>query len=371
MRFPSNDCLSIARCRSSLPRLSLTLLLSLSLLPSMVPLVGSGTSSQIQGSEPESGSTAKTAKAAPDAIEWLGGGQLVRASAEQSREHLERSDLFTRAMSPFDRMSRLVQASDPGEAALRRFAGSQAIAWSDADWQRVATAAASLRRRLESLPELPWPKRVLMVHTTGKDEGGAAYCRGAAVVLPLSVLGRSADSLERLLAHELFHVLSNQNPEWRRRVYGAIGFEPCAEIPLPAGLKDLKITNPDGPLVDCRLELSIEGKSVHVAPVLLAKAPYDATKGGSFFPYMTFRLIEIEPADGGAWRAVLRDGRPRLFDPQSTPAYFERIGRNTKYIIHPDEILADNFTLLVFGVEKPMSPAVLDELRSRLRPLHP
>jgi hypothetical protein len=58
-----------------------------------------------------------------------------------------------------------------------------------------------------------------------------------------------------------------------------------------------------------------------------------------------------------------------LLDPQATPAYFDRIGRNTKYIIHPDEILADNFTLLVFGVDKPTSPAVLAALRERLEPV--
>jgi hypothetical protein len=307
--------------------------------------------------------------AAPSALEWLGESRLVKASAEQGRRHLERSDLFTRAMSPFDRMSRLGQGSDPGEEAVRRFAGSQAIAWSDADWQRLSSAAASLRRRLESLPALPWPKEVLMIQTTGKEEGGAAYCRGAAVILPASAIGRPPESLERLLAHELFHVLSNQNPEWRRRVYGAIGFEPCPEIPLPASLKDRKLTNPDGPLVDCRLELAIGDAKVHVAPVLFANAPYDAAKGGSFFSYLTFRLLEIEPAGDGAWRAVLRDGEPRLLDPQATPAYFDRIGRNTKYIIHPDEILADNFTLLVFGVDKPTSPAVLAALRERLEPV--
>lgn len=309
---------------------------------------------------------ASASAAAPDAIDWLGGGRLKRATAGQAREYLEQSDTFTRAMSPFDRMSRLGQGSDPGEEAIRRFAGTQAIAWSDADWQRVATAADALRRRLERLPGLPWPKEVLMIHTTGKEEGGAAYCRGAAVILPATMLGRSADSLERLLAHELFHVLSNQNPAWRRRVYGAIGFEPCAEIALPADLKDRKITNPDGPLVDCRVELSIDGQPVHVAPVLLANAPYDAAKGGSFFPYLTFRLMEIEPAAGGGWQARIRDGQARLLDPQATPAYFERIGRNTKYIIHPDEVLADNFTLLVFGVDKPASPAVLAALRERL-----
>ena len=43
------------------------------------------------------------------------------------------------------------------------------------------------------------------------------------------------------------------------------------------------------------------------------------------------------PASGPARR------QPVLLDPEDLPDYHRRIGRNTNYIIHPDEILADNF----------------------------
>jgi hypothetical protein len=43
-----------------------------------------------------------------------------------------------------------------------------------------------------------------------------------------------------------------------------------------------------------------------------------------------------------------------------------RIGRNTEYIIHPEEILADNFVLLVNGAKAP-SPEILQKLDAVLR----
>ena len=35
--------------------------------------------------------------------------------------------------------------------------------------------------------------------------------------------------------------------------------------------------------------------------------------------------------------------------------FFEQVGRNTGYIIHPDEILAENFVKLAIGISDPVS----------------
>ena len=40
-----------------------------------------------------------------------------------------------------------------------------------------------------------------------------------------------------------------------------------------------------------------------------------------------------------------------------------QIGRNTRYIIHPEEILADNFVLLVRGERKVRTPRIIDDLQ--------
>jgi hypothetical protein len=81
--------------------------------------------------------------------------------------------------------------------------------------------------------------------------------------------------------------------------------------------------------------------------------------------------LVIEPenaAAGDRWRAKLENGQPVLLDPKNVESYHEQIGRNTNYIIHPEEVLADNFAMLIRGKRDVPTPRVLDELRKALNP---
>ena len=298
----------------------------------------------------------------------LHGKSVVRfATLEESVELLGRRDVFIQSMSRFDRQSRLGVGGEPTEAELLRFVTAQAVAWDDKQIEFVTQSIRSIRGRLELL-KIPFPRTVLLVQTTGKDEGQAAYCRSNAVILPQIVLQKPAADLERLLIHELFHIVSRHAPETRQALYEVIGFQPCHEIPLPADLANRKITNPDAPSVDCYIDLKVDGRALQAAPVLFSSEQnYDAEKGGSFFRYLQFRLLVIERS-GDRWQPLLKDQQPVLLDPKKTPAYLERIGNNTNYIIHPDEILADNFVHLVMRTETLATPKIVADMRTLLSP---
>jgi hypothetical protein len=218
-----------------------------------------------------------------------------------------------------------------------------------------------------------FPETVWLVQTTGNEEGGAAYCRGPAIVLPHRHVRRDDGDLERLLAHELFHVASSHDAALRARLYAVIGFELCQPIEVPESLANRKLTNPDGPLLDCLISIEHEGRSLRLAPLLFSSQEnYDAARAGTIFDYLTFRLMEVEPTPGGdgsasgAWQATLRDGRPALHDPRTLADFHRKIGRNTGYIIHPDEILADNFAHLVLKTENLPSPEIVTQMRAIL-----
>ena len=243
----------------------------------------------------------------------------------------------------------------------RDFAKGEVQAWEPMQVARVTESIERLRKRLEKL-NLPLPKSVLLVRTTGKEEGNAAYTRGAAIMLPDKVLAYQPDPLDRLLAHELFHVLSRNNPTLRSDLYAVIGFQTCPPIALPPSLAPRKMTNPDAPLVDSHIEIADGDKTYVAAPVLYAsKKEYDPKAGGSLFSYMTFRLLVIEKRDG-AWQPVMMGDQPVVIDPKGLPAYFEKIGKNTQYIIHPDEILADNFVHLVMGQQNLATPRIVERM---------
>ena len=81
---------------------------------------------------------------------------------------------------------------------------------------------------------------------------------------------------------------------------------------------------------------------------------------------MTFRLLAVRK-NGGTWVPVIEKGQPKLLDPAKTPSYKEQIGSNTGYIIHPDEIMADNFVHLVQRTKELKTPGIVKELDSILR----
>ena len=204
---------------------------------------------------------------------------------------------------------------------------------------------------------------VLLVKTTGEEESQAAYCRGPAIVLPPRMAAQRADSLEKLLTHELFHVLSSHNPELRKRLYAMIGFQPCNDIDLPPELAARKITNPDAPDFNWYITAKYHDRPMTFVPLLLSKQErFEPNERGGFLRYIQFKLLAVEQA-GDTWRPLLEEGKPLLVDHTDVPEFLEQVGSNTQYLIHPEEILADNFIALINDQRNVATPRILDQMQ--------
>jgi hypothetical protein len=154
----------------------------------------------------------------------------------------------------------------------------------------------------------------------------------------------------------------------REKLYTVIGFTACDEVELPPELAARKITNPDAPRNDHFIRLQIEGQTCLALPVLLSSAEtYDVNRGGEFFNYLTFQFLVMEAtATPRRFKVAQQNGAPRLVGIKAVTGFFEQVGRNTDYIIHPEEILADNFALLVLGGEKIATPEILEKMKKVL-----
>jgi len=292
---------------------------------------------------------------------------VVFAGVEEGKKIQAAKDAFSQSLSRFDLQVRLRRTENATLEEWKKFVAAEVLPWNDEEIAHVKPAVTLLAEKLKKL-KLPLPEKVLLVHTSGKEEGGAAYTRGSAIILPSKVLSYAPEKLEELLCHELFHILSRHDAETRQRLYGIIGFRACEEIPLPAVLKDRKLTNPDAPQINCTIELKFQGRVATATPILIANAEmYDAAKGGSLFRYLTFRLMVVEKKDG-KWQPQLNGGNPMLLDAPVVPSFVEQIGKNTNYIIHPDEILADNFIQLVKGNKNVETPRIIEQMESVLKP---
>jgi alpha-L-fucosidase len=286
------------------------------------------------------------------------------ASLEEERRILGARDGFVASLSPFDRAVRVGTPGPVSEEEFLAFAAREALPWEEPERARLEGLLASLEKKARAL-KLVLLQEVLLIKTSGREEAQAAYTRANAIVLPRNKLGAGDGELEPLLAHELFHVLSRARPELRKPLYKLLGFEPTGKIELPEAISDLKITNPDAPTIEWSVEVESDGKPLLVTPVLFSSGSFDPRKGGDLFKYLTFRLMAIEDRNGRA-APRLSEGKPILLDPEKTPSYKKKVGLNSGYLIHPEEVLADNFVLLLFPRKPPPHPEILSEMQKVL-----
>ncbi len=298
----------------------------------------------------------------------LSGDAVVTfVTADEGRKLLTTRDDFVRALSPFDRAARLKTDRDVSEKEFLEFVAQNVRDWTEAEKAALGTALDRLRAPLDRLA-LPWPKAIYAVKTTGAEEGAAAYTRGQALILPQHMLtpGRPPDP--KLIAHELFHILSRSNPELRERLYQTIGYVKCTEVEFPETLKSRKLTNPDAPANDHCIRVQVAGADVWAVPILFSRTEkYDTRRGGEFFRYLEFQLLVVE-RQGTSLRVKPRyvGSEPQLVAPGQVSGFFEQIGRNTQYVIHPEETLADNFAELLLPGPQVPSPEILRKMEAVL-----
>lgn len=219
--------------------------------------------------------------------------------------------------------------------------------WTPEETQSVMTALQSAHAKCKKVAPAMLPKAWRFIKLCGGLHG-APYTRGDCIVIPEPVLQSGVD--EHLILHEGFHVYSRGAPKMRDALYKLIGFEHLANVSLPAALEKRRLTNPDG--VDFGYAIDVtdqSGRKLKVVPLIFSK--HDSLQDGveGFFRYLDFALFEVK-LEGETWSVVADDkGQAKPISPGAIGGFFEKIGRNTGYIIHPDEILADNAALLILS----------------------
>jgi len=279
------------------------------------------------------------------------------ATAEQAKTMMGAADAWVMACSDFDRQVR-VQSKEPvTQDAFLEFVASNVLEWDADEISTMTSVVDGMREKIAALSlSLDLPSEILLVQTTGREEGNVGgYTRGQAIIIPERQLQNPPAQLEHFMLHELFHVMTRHNPALRTPIYALIGFQPCGEIDYPKELMPRRVTNPDAFHFDACIELTVEDRAALLIPLTLSKsASYD---GGGMFEYVTIEFLEVELHSG---RATPRyaDGLPILHAMGTVQGYMEKIGQNTGYIIHPEEIMADNFVYAVQQKQELLNPEI-------------
>ena len=284
---------------------------------------------------------------------------IVFATASQGRVILSASDAYSKSMSDFDRSARLATPRQVSESEYLAFAAKAARDWSE---DEKSTFEAAFKAMLPAVVKLglPLPERVWVVKTSGDEDAGAAYTRQNAIVFPQAMLGMRGAALHRLVAHELFHVATRAHPKLADPLYAVIGFQRCGAVALPPVLASRRVTNPDAPRDEHCIEVTAGERKVWALPLLVSVvAKEELATSGPFLRNVTTVLLLVERKGSGPAVPLQGANGPLVAGIEEVSGFFEQVGRNTQYIIHPEEIVADNFALLAMGAQKAPSPEIL------------
>lgn len=214
-------------------------------------------------------------------------------------------------------------------------------------WRKAYADVSSIKEGL-------FPDTISLVKTLAQHYGpGVYYTRGKGIIIPENELMESnEDGLYDVMLHELFHIWSRLNPEKQKQLYNLIGFRklPVAtrELEMNSALKSRILLNPDGIDYGYTIQLVKEnGHLVDAIPIITStQSSYDQDQPG-FFTYLSFQLFPIEKTPDDKYLVISTEDGLAPENLIEGSNFHSIIKDNTGYIIHPDEIMADNFVLWV------------------------
>lgn len=243
---------------------------------------------------------------------------------------------------------------DEALIAYKQFLRGQVSSWTTEEKLAMLELFKLAKNRCDQLSPALFPDGIKLVKIkTGHYGNDVYYTRGKNIMVPENILSDLQTALHLpIMTHEIFHILSRYRENLRNDMYGFIGFKKSNKpIRINETLSKVLLTNPDGVSFQYIIELEVDGKSQLVVPLITSKFRQFKTSNPKFFDYLNFDLYALE--DRGSYYEITSDHQGKTTLPiNNTPAFFTKIKDNTQYIIHPDEIMADNFMLALQAVEK-------------------
>lgn len=203
----------------------------------------------------------------------------------------------------------------------------------------------------EQLGDDIFPSQVQLIKMKGKHYGPSVYyTRENVILIPEDVLQEpNYQGFLEVMFHELFHIYSRLESEKRAALYELIGFQDIGDtrnLVMKPDLAERVLLNPDGVNYGQKIILATGDTTLQAVPIITSTERRFIPTKTSFFNYLNFQLYEIKTLDNGKYEVISKEEGTSTLDLAKLPDFFKQIKDNTQYIIHPDEILADNFVIL-------------------------
>ena len=270
-------------------------------------------------------------------------------------------DNFSNGLNQFDIDLRL-QKPNSRKSEWLRLAMNEAKNWSDAEKDKITKAFKTIQNNIKKMNlNLSYPNEIVLLKTSMKEElNAAAYTRKNWIAIGEDYINKASnEQLLFLVGHELFHILTRNSIEFKRAAYQTIGFKVIDhEILLPTDIIAKRISNPDIERRDSYIELNIDGKSTKCVQILYTIKPYTT---GSIDEYMYVGFIPLNED----LIPVMTNGQTVIYPiSKVSEELYKKIGKNTNYIIDPEEILADNFSFMLNHKKDLTNPEIVQALKN-------
>lgn len=241
-------------------------------------------------------------------------------------------------------------------SAFIRFIKTEVSDWTADEKKLISPTLEEAFSIVKKLNPACLPKISLIKIKTNHYGDHVYYTRGHHICIPENIFSEYDSDLQLpILIHEIFHVISKQNPAYRDSLYALIGFEKLDKEPdIPVVLHKRLLTNPDGVSRSHAIRLGDESKgetSVLALPLISSNRSDFNPSLPHFFDYLSFDLYPVEKIAGRYIVGTDTLGNTKL-ETALTTHFFTKIRDNTRYIIHPEEIMADNFMLAALAVHR-------------------
>ncbi len=258
-----------------------------------------------------------------------------------------------------------MQKTDATLEELEAFTAEQTLDWTGEEKAVIEEAMWVIEEVCEENGyTLPSTDGIVFAKTTMHEEcDTGAYTHGTQIYLGKRMLryGVSDDPAARTyfletIAHELFHCLTRNHPDFRADMYGILGFTVVdRDYDFAPEIDAVIISNPDVEHHNSYASFEINGGMKDCAVVFTNKKPFEKP-GDNFFDDMVTGLVPV-------------DDLSVKYTSEDAANFWEVFGKNTDYVIDPEETLADNFSFtIVYGVDSEYeTPEIIEAIDAYLK----
>lgn len=196
-----------------------------------------------------------------------------------------------------------------------------------------------------------FPERVQLIKTKGRHFGNSAfYTRNRCIIIPANELEEAyPQTLLQVMLHELSHLYTRYHPERAEELYQLVGFSPLdLPLQLPDTLSCRLLLNPDGVDHAYGIRLLDGNRPLLAVPIIRSNETSFQPHKQLYFQYLQFDLYETQ-LQGDVYTLLSNPDGSTTLNWKNNETFYQQITHNTDYIIHPDEIVAENFMMLLLS----------------------